>query len=46
MVPMGSDCRVFRDTKDHLLMSTSNVKATAEGSLNVHVELPGECGEG
>ncbi|XP_032491553.1 lipocalin-15 [Phocoena sinus] len=38
---MVSDCKVFRDKKDHLLTSTSNVKATAEGSLSVHMQLPG-----
>ncbi|XP_029059181.1 lipocalin-15 [Monodon monoceros] len=38
---MVSDCKVFRDKKDHLLTSTSNVKATAEGSLSVYVQLRG-----
>ncbi|XP_007459073.1 PREDICTED: uncharacterized protein LOC103079505 [Lipotes vexillifer] len=42
MVPMVSDCKVFRDKKDNLLTSTSNVKATAEGSLCVHMQLPGD----
>ncbi|TKC51713.1 hypothetical protein EI555_013285, partial [Monodon monoceros] len=41
VVPMVSDCKVFRDKKDHLLTSTSNVKATAEGSLSVYVQLRG-----
>lgn len=41
MVSMVSDCKVFRGSKDHLLMFTSNVTATAEGNLSVHMEVPG-----
>ncbi|XP_047624936.1 lipocalin-15-like isoform X6 [Phacochoerus africanus] len=37
---MVSDCKVFRGSKDHLLMFTSNVTATAEGNLSVHMEVP------
>lgn len=40
-VPMVSDCKVFRDKKGHLLTSTSNIKGVAEGSLCVHMQLPG-----
>ena len=41
---MVSDCKVFRGSKDHLLMFTSNVTATAEGNLSVHMEVPGPDG--
>ncbi|XP_057577240.1 lipocalin-15 isoform X2 [Hippopotamus amphibius kiboko] len=44
VVSMVSDCKVFLGKKDHLLMSTRNVKATAEGNLSVHVEFPGAEG--
>lgn len=37
---MVSDCKVFQENKDHLLMSTQDVSATAEGDLGVHIELP------
>uniref|UniRef100_A0A8D1V309 Lipocalin 15 n=1 Tax=Sus scrofa TaxID=9823 RepID=A0A8D1V309_PIG len=44
VVAMVSDCKVFRGSKDHLLMFTSNVTATAEGNLSVHMEVPGPDG--
>nr|XP_044990552.1 lipocalin-15 [Jaculus jaculus] len=37
-----SDCKVFLGKKDHMLMSTRAVNATAEGDLNVHMEFPGQ----
>ncbi|XP_004423854.2 PREDICTED: lipocalin-15 [Ceratotherium simum simum] len=40
VVSMVSDCKVFLGKKDHLLMSTSTVKAVAEGNLSVHMEFP------
>lgn len=40
MVAMVSDCKVYLDKKDHLLMSTSAVTATGEGNLSVHMEFP------
>ncbi|XP_016008602.2 lipocalin-15 [Rousettus aegyptiacus] len=41
VVSMVSDCKVFLGKKDHLLMSTRAVTATAEGNLHVHMEFPG-----
>lgn len=41
VVSMVSDCKVFLGKKDHLLMSTRNITATAEGDLSVHMEFPG-----
>ncbi|XP_012663640.1 lipocalin-15 [Otolemur garnettii] len=38
---MVSDCKVFLGKKDHLLMSTRAIKATAGGDLSVHMEFPG-----
>ncbi|KAI5253646.1 Lipocalin-15 [Manis pentadactyla] len=40
VVSMVSDCKVFLGKKDHLLMSTRAVQATAEGGLSVHMEFP------
>ncbi|KAM7092722.1 lipocalin-15 [Molossus nigricans] len=40
VVAMVSDCKVYLDRKDHLLMSTSAVTATGEGNLSVHMEFP------
>uniref|UniRef100_A0A9L0RVK0 Lipocalin 15 n=1 Tax=Equus caballus TaxID=9796 RepID=A0A9L0RVK0_HORSE len=37
---MASDCKVFLGKKDHLLMSTSTVKAITGGNLSVHMEFP------
>ncbi|KFO21478.1 lipocalin-15 [Fukomys damarensis] len=44
VVFMVSDCKVFLENKDHLLMSTRDVNATTKGDLNVHIELPWENG--
>ncbi|XP_039714835.1 lipocalin-15 isoform X2 [Pteropus medius] len=44
VVSMVSDCKVFLGKKDHLLMSTRAVTATAEGNLRVHMEFPGAEG--
>ncbi|EHB11620.1 Lipocalin-15, partial [Heterocephalus glaber] len=40
VVSMVSDCKVFLENKDHLLMSTRDVNATARGDLSVHIEVP------
>ncbi|XP_044634276.1 lipocalin-15 isoform X2 [Equus asinus] len=40
VVSMASDCKVFLGKKDHLLMSTSTVKAITGGNLSVHMEFP------
>ncbi|CAK6433402.1 unnamed protein product [Pipistrellus nathusii] len=40
VVAMASDCKVFLDKKDHLLMSTSTVAAEAGGNLSVHMAFP------
>ncbi|XP_019495989.1 PREDICTED: lipocalin-15 isoform X1 [Hipposideros armiger] len=40
VVSMVSDCKVFLDKKDHLLMSTTVVTAAAEGNLSVHMAFP------
>ncbi|KAM8801076.1 lipocalin-15 [Rhynchonycteris naso] len=40
VVSMVSDCKVFLGKKDHLLMSTSAITATAGGNLSVHMEFP------
>ncbi|XP_005408610.1 PREDICTED: lipocalin-15 isoform X2 [Chinchilla lanigera] len=40
VVSMVSDCKVFLENKDHLLMSTQDVNATGKGDLGVHIELP------
>lgn len=40
MVSMVSDCKTFQEKKDHLLMSSATVTATAGGSLSVHMEVP------
>nr|XP_017519949.1 lipocalin-15 isoform X1 [Manis javanica] len=40
VVSMVSDCKVFLGKKDHLLMSTRAIQATAEGGLSVHMEFP------
>ncbi|XP_040081679.1 lipocalin-15 [Oryx dammah] len=40
VVSMVSDCQVFLGKKDHLLMSTRNIKASAGGNLSVHMEFP------
>ncbi|XP_061010164.1 lipocalin-15-like [Dama dama] len=44
VVSMVSDCKVFLGKKDHLLMSTRDIKASAGGNLNVHMEFPREDG--
>ncbi|KAL2782258.1 lipocalin-15 precursor, partial [Daubentonia madagascariensis] len=44
VVSMVSDCKVFLGKKDHLLMSTRAVNATAGGDLSVHMEFPGVDG--
>lgn len=40
VVSTVSDCAVFLGKKDHLLMSTRDIKASAGGNLSVHVEFP------
>ncbi|XP_061290168.1 lipocalin-15 isoform X1 [Bos javanicus] len=40
VVSMVSDCKVFLGKKDHLLMSTRDIKASAGGNLSVHMEFP------
>ncbi|KAM5259669.1 lipocalin-15 isoform 2-T2 [Hipposideros larvatus] len=40
VVSMVSDCKVFLDKKDHLVMSTTVVTAAAEGNLSVHMAFP------
>ncbi|XP_008592397.1 PREDICTED: lipocalin-15 [Galeopterus variegatus] len=40
VVSMVSDCKVFQEKRDHLLMFTSTVQATTEGDLSVHLEFP------
>ncbi|XP_062937583.1 lipocalin-15 [Cynocephalus volans] len=40
VVSMVSDCKVFQEKRDHLLMFTSAVQATTEGDLSVHLEFP------
>ena len=40
LVSMVSDCKVFEEKKDHLLMSSATVTATAGGNLSVHMEVP------
>ncbi|CAI9175142.1 unnamed protein product [Rangifer tarandus platyrhynchus] len=44
VVSMVSDCKVFLGKKDHLLMSTRDIKASAGGNLSVHMEFPREDG--
>uniref|UniRef100_A0A8C3VPU9 Lipocalin 15 n=1 Tax=Catagonus wagneri TaxID=51154 RepID=A0A8C3VPU9_9CETA len=44
VVSMVSDCKVFQSNKAHLPMSTSDIKATEEGDLSVHMEFPGPGG--
>ncbi|KAF6125043.1 lipocalin 15 [Phyllostomus discolor] len=44
MVSMVSDCKVFQEKKDHLLMSSATVTASAGGNLSVHMEVPGAEG--
>ncbi|XP_069871202.1 lipocalin-15-like isoform X3 [Dipodomys merriami] len=44
VVAMVSDCQVFLGTKDHLLMSSSTINATAEGDLSAHMVFPGAEG--
>ncbi|XP_054440684.1 lipocalin-15 [Pteronotus mesoamericanus] len=44
MVSMASDCKVFLGKKEHLLMSSAAVTATAGGNLSVHMEVPGSEG--
>ncbi|ELV13141.1 Lipocalin-15 [Tupaia chinensis] len=41
VVAMVSDCKVFEDKKDHLLMASSTIEATVEGNLGIHMEFPG-----
>ena len=40
VVSMVSDCKVFLGKKDHLLMSTRDIKASAGGNLSHHMEFP------
>ncbi|XP_036983707.2 lipocalin-15 [Artibeus jamaicensis] len=40
VVSMVSDCKVFQEKKDHLLMSSATVTAMAGGNLSVHMEVP------
>ncbi|KAK2488482.1 hypothetical protein MC885_003738 [Smutsia gigantea] len=40
VVSTVSDCKVFLGRKDHPLMPTSAVQATAEGGLSMHMEFP------
>ncbi|XP_055256373.1 lipocalin-15-like isoform X2 [Moschus berezovskii] len=40
VVSMVSDCKVFLGKKDHLLMSTRDITASAGGNLSVHMEFP------
>ncbi|XP_007945249.1 lipocalin-15 [Orycteropus afer afer] len=44
VVAMASDCKVFLDKKDHMLMSTQAIEATEEGGLHVHMEFPSAAG--
>ncbi|XP_048208915.1 lipocalin-15 [Perognathus longimembris pacificus] len=40
VVAVASDCQLFLAKKDHLLMFTSAINATAEGDLSAHMEFP------
>ncbi|KAM5331836.1 lipocalin-15 isoform 1-T1 [Glossophaga mutica] len=40
VVSMVSDCKVFEEKKDHLLMSSATVTALPGGNLSIHMEVP------